>query len=136
MQLCPIELGSFKELVSSNWDFVRNELVLMSLFFFLNCSMGPPPMNMYVILMYVFKNANTQYDLNMVGIKMVFLFSKFRFLMVELFSNLQFKQFIKENISEKSRILTQAVEGVKTNINWMDQNYQTIVDWLRNITKS
>lgn len=43
---------------------------------------------------------------------------------------LQFRQFIKDNISEKSRILTQAVEGVKTNINWMDQNYETIVDWL------
>lgn len=43
---------------------------------------------------------------------------------------LQFRQFIKDNISEKSRILTQAVEGVKTNINWMEQNYETIVDWL------
>lgn len=42
----------------------------------------------------------------------------------------QFRQFIKDNISEKSRILTQAVESVKTNINWMDQNYETIVDWL------
>lgn len=41
-------------------------------------------------------------------------------------------EFIKENISEKSRILTQALEGVKTNINWMDQNYRTIVEWLDN----
>lgn len=44
---------------------------------------------------------------------------------------LQFRQFIKDNISEKSRILTQAVESVKTNINWMDQNYEAIVDWLK-----
>lgn len=43
-------------------------------------------------------------------------------------------EFIKENISEKSRIITQALEGVKTNINWMDQNYETIVEWLRNTT--
>lgn len=29
-------------------------------------SLGPPPMNMYVILMYVFKNANTPYELSVV----------------------------------------------------------------------
>lgn len=46
-------------------------------------------------------------------------------------THFQFQQFIKENVSEKSRILTQAVEGVKTNINWINQNYQTIVDFLK-----
>lgn len=30
-------------------------------------SLGPPPMNMYVILTYVFKNANTLYDMNTVS---------------------------------------------------------------------
>lgn len=33
----------------------------------LSFSMGPPPMNVYVILMYIFKNANTQYELNTVS---------------------------------------------------------------------
>lgn len=52
------------------------------------------------------------------------------------FVRLQFQEFIKDNISEKSRILTQAVEGINTNIDWVNQNYETIVDWLRNVTKS
>lgn len=49
---------------------------------------------------------------------------------------LQFQQFVKENLSGKSRILTQAIESVKTNTNWMDLNYETIVEWLRNATRS
>lgn len=122
-------------------DLAKCFFFYFQLFFFsfLLDSLGPPPMNMYVILMYVFKNANTNYDLDVVRPSKqsktkrnaipsfslhVFASSSINFT--------QFRAFIKENISERSRILTQAVESVQTNINWMDKNYATIVDWLNN----
>lgn len=67
-------LTVFCDQIGTVWNLSKSFLTIynakiytltVNLFFF--HSLGPPPMNMYVILMYVFKNANTQYDLTMVS---------------------------------------------------------------------
>lgn len=98
-------------------------------------------MSMYVILMYAFRNANTHHDLKTVskakiGGKQKKKINHIYYYLLSSYFLLQFQQFVKENLTGKSRILTQAIESVKTNTNWMDLNYETIVEWLRNATRS
>lgn len=48
----------------------------------------------------------------------------------------QFERFVNENIEGKSRTISQVIENLKININWMEKNSQTIVQWLGNVTQT
>lgn len=44
----------------------------------------------------------------------------------------QFKHFT-EHIKESGRTIHQAIETAEANIEWMNKNYKTIVDWLTKV---
>lgn len=48
----------------------------------------------------------------------------------------QFERFVSDNLDAKSRTILQVTENIRVNINWMEQNYQTIVNWLGNVTET
>lgn len=48
-----------------------------------------------------------------------------RFLLADL------KSFVKNDLKETGRTIQQAVEQVQINVDWMDRNYNTIVEWLK-----
>ncbi|XP_055847662.1 aminopeptidase N [Episyrphus balteatus] len=48
-----------------------------------------------------------------------------RFLLADL------KSFVKNDLKEAGRTVQQAVEQVQINVDWMDRNYNTIVEWLK-----
>lgn len=53
---------------------------------------------------------------------------------MEPFHVLQLREFKSENYDDLGtaiRTMNQAIEDAESNVKWMDNNYQTIVDWLK-----
>lgn len=48
----------------------------------------------------------------------------------------ELETFVRDEIKDTSRLSQQIVEHVQVNVNWMNKNYHTILEWLRNESKS
>lgn len=46
----------------------------------------------------------------------------------------ELKRFADINLKDSGRTIQQAVERAEANIDWMNKNYQTIVNWLKNVS--
>lgn len=48
----------------------------------------------------------------------------------------ELQTFVADELKDNSRLSQQIVEHVQVNVNWMNTNYQTILEWLRKESKS
>ncbi|CAH2105874.1 unnamed protein product [Euphydryas editha] len=48
----------------------------------------------------------------------------------------ELKRFVATSCSDLGRPVQQVLERTAANVQWMDRNYQTIVNWLLNVDKS
>lgn len=46
----------------------------------------------------------------------------------------ELNRFAENHMKETGRTIQQAIEKAEANIDWMNKNYQTIVQWLGNVT--
>ncbi|KAL5283636.1 hypothetical protein ACFFRR_006103 [Megaselia abdita] len=86
------------------FDFVRSNWDEIKAY------LGSTMNNMYTILSFPTKKMNTKYQL------------------------IELEDFIKQKFSETPRSIQQTIEQIKVNIDWMDSNYETIVNWLQKQT--
>lgn len=49
---------------------------------------------------------------------------------------IELEDFIKVKFSEIPRSVQQHIEQIKVNIDWMDRNYEDIVNWLQRQSKN
>lgn len=47
----------------------------------------------------------------------------------------ELERFVRDVLKDNSRWSQQIVEHVQVNVNWMNQNYQTILEWLHKESK-
>lgn len=52
---------------------------------------------------------------------------------VILFIFKQFKRFTHQHTRDTGRTIQQVIEESEANIQWMDRNYKTFVEWLGNV---
>ena len=90
------------------WDWLRSEYDRISTYFGRKLGIGSPIEDMVVTIASDF---NSNFKLN------------------------ELEEFYNEHIDDlgtNNRLIKKAIQKVKANINWMDNNYETIVEWLQN----
>jgi aminopeptidase N len=90
------------------WDWIRSDYDRIRTYFGPNVGIGGPIEDMVVTIASDF---NTKFGLD------------------------ELEEFYNQHIDDfgaNNRDINKAVQKVKANINWMDNNYETIVDWLKN----
>ncbi|XP_023293113.2 aminopeptidase N [Lucilia cuprina] len=87
------------------FDFIRNNWEDIKTY------LGSSMSNFNTILKFATKRINSKYHLN------------------------ELEAFVTKELKDNSRLSQQIVEHVQVNVNWMNKNYQTILEWLRKESK-
>lgn len=95
--------------------------------------MGANLSNLNSIVKYTARRLNNRYELDEVKKKNNLLPMKFcQHINHYNFLN-QFKRFTHQHTKDTGRTIQQAIEAAESNIQWMERNYKTIIEWLGNI---